>query len=255
MKGKSSQILRILFLDQLRERIFLALASGAIFLLLASLVLNEMVVGERAKVTWDLGLTLLNVFSLCIILFAGIHLLGSDLSRKSLYFIFARPVTRTEYLLGAVATVLVLAVIASLLLLASLALLLFIYGKLWLPGLLAAGFFNLLEVLVVLSFAALFAMLVSPQLAMFLTLITYIIGHTIQQAAQIMAVAANTPLKIVVTALAPILPNLAFFDLKNQIAYQHLPAPTYYFYSFLYAAAYSLLIFMAAAAFFRRKEL
>ena len=69
MSRKISVVARLLLVEMIRDRIFLTMAMAAIFLMLSSLILNEMVVGGRAKASLDLGLSMLSFFPLFVVIF------------------------------------------------------------------------------------------------------------------------------------------------------------------------------------------
>jgi len=63
MNRRVRYVALILFRELVRDRIFLTLGATAFFLVATSLILNEMVVGDRLKASKDLGLSQLNLFA------------------------------------------------------------------------------------------------------------------------------------------------------------------------------------------------
>lgn len=252
---KIKDIAMILFRELIRDKIFLTLSGISIVLVLASLILNEMVVGQEIKATKDLGLSVLNLFSLFILIFLGVNLVSRDINSKSLYFLFSKPVVRSEYLLGGSISILLAVITGILVITGTIFFLSFLQGDAWVGGLLIAGYLTLLEMMLVLSFAILFSLATSPQLAMFLTLMLYVIGHTSEQAAQIVDRSANAALKYFVLLINSLLPNLEFFNRKAQIIYRIDMPFSYFFHATVYSLSYTLLIFILATYVFKRKEL
>lgn len=255
IKNKITQITFVFFRELVRDRIFLTLSSAAILLVFGSLILNEMVVGEEIKATKDLGLSILNIFSLFILIFSGVNLVSKDLSQKSLYFLFAKPVKRWQYLTGSSLSIIFLVLSGIMVIIITVFFLSYIQNEIWLSGLLIAGYLTLLEMLVILSFALLFSISTSPQLAMFLTLLIYIIGHTIEKAAQIVEKSANVGLKYFVILINGILPNLEFFNKKSEIIYGISIPFSYFFNATLYSISFALLIFLLSIYILNRKEI
>jgi len=257
-KLKPSRILvlsTLLTRELIRDKVFLSLSGAAVLLVFASLILNEMVVGIQVKATKDLGLSVMNFFSLFIPIFLGINLVSGNLNNKSLYVIFAKPVTRTQYLLGCFFSVLLAVACGILVITLTIFFLSFLQGQTWIAGLLAAAYLTLLEMTLILSFAIFFALITSPQLAMFLTLLTYIIGHTLQQAVLIVHSSSNFVLKYIIIICNTILPNLEFLNKKQEIIYRLPISFSYYFNATLYTLSYSVLIFIFCVFLSRRKEL
>ncbi|MCP5054933.1 MAG: ABC transporter permease subunit [bacterium] len=253
--GKIKIVSIMMFKELIRDKIFLSLSGASIVLVLASLILNEMVVGQQIKATKDLGLSVLNFFSLFLLIFLGVNLVSRDINNKSLYFLFSKPVNRSEYLVGGSFSILAAVFCGILVITGTIFLLSYLQGEVWLSGLLSAGYFTLLEMTVLLAFAIFFVLITSPQLAMFLTLLTYVIGHTIHQAAQILEQSANVGLKYFVVIIDALLPNLEYFNKKTEIVYNLDIPPAYYLNATLYALGYTLVLFLVASRVFKRKEL
>ncbi|MGE5343048.1 MAG: hypothetical protein ACM3SY_16360 [Candidatus Omnitrophota bacterium] len=249
------RLTRLLFRELVRDKIFWTLSMASILLVLASLILNEMVVGIAIKATRDLGLSVLNLFSLFILIFSGISQVSKDLANKSLYFLFSKSVSRPQYLLASVLAITLTIASGILVILTTIFLLSAIQHEMWLAGLLTAGALTLLEMLVLLVLAILFALITSPQLAMFLTLIMYVIGHTMEQAAQIVDKSNNLVLKYIIIAAHALLPNLEFFNKKTEIIYR-LPIPgSYFVHAAVYALSYATLIVLLSIWVFKNKEI
>ncbi len=245
----------LLFRELIRDKVFLSLSGAAVLLVFASLILNEMVVGQEIKATRDLGLTVLNLFPLFILIFLGVNLVSRDLGNRSLYLLFSRPVRRSEYLVGSSISILMVILSGILVIGGTVFFLSVIHGESWLPGLVVAGYLSLLEMTVLLSFAYFFALIASPQLAMFLTLLMYVIGHTLEPAVRIVKDSTNVALKYTVIVLHTVLPNLEFFNKKPEIVYG-VPLPSaFYLNSALYALAYTVLMMVLCGFVLKRKEL
>jgi ABC-type transport system involved in multi-copper enzyme maturation permease subunit len=255
MKMKITHISSILYREMIRDKIFLSLSGASILLVFASLILNEMVVGQQIKATKDLGLSVLNLFSLFILIFLGVNLVSRDLNNKSLYFLFSRPVTRPQYIIGSSISILMAVGCGILVISGTIFLLSFIQGETWIPGLLTASYLTLLEMLMLLAFAVLFAIITSPQLAMFLTLLMYVIGHTLEQASQIIDKSENVVLKYFILIAHTLLPNLEFFNKKTEIVYGLSISFSYFLNATLYSLAYTVFIFLLAIRVFKNKEI
>lgn len=252
---KMKDISVILFREMVRDKVFLSLSSAAILLVLASLILNEMVVGQEIKATKDLGLSVLNLFSLFILIFLGITHVSRDVNNKTLYLLFSKPVSRWEYLLSSVVSILFSILTAIMVIILTIFILSFIQNEIWFLGLLKAGYLTLLEMLVLIVFALFFVLITSPQLAMFLTLLLYIIGHTTEQAVQIVEKSSNLVLKYIILIFHGLLPNLEFFNKKTEIIY-NLEIPfSYVINATIYSITYSVLIFLFCMLVFKKKEI
>jgi Cu-processing system permease protein len=245
---------RILFKEMVRDRLFLTFGLAAVALVLATLILNEMVVGQHIKATRDFGLTLLALFPLCIVLFLGIHLVARDLSRKTLYPVLAKGATRQAYIGAAFAATAAAMAIGLGVLAAIIELLARVEHDTMLPELGTAMLLTALEMLIVLAAGILFAVVTTSQLAMFLTLLLYVGGHSLEQAAQAVG-RTGSALKPVIAVLYPLLPNLEFFNRRAALASRLPVAWGHLGLAALYALAYTALFMLLAMWACRRREL
>lgn len=239
----------------IRDNVFLALSGASVLLVFASLILNEMVVGQEIKATKDLGLSVMNLFSLFILVFLGVNILTRNLENKSLYILFSRPVSRMQYVIGSWVSILASVLCGILVISATLFLLSYIQGEVWIQGLITAAYLTLLEMIILLAFALLFSFLTSPSLAMFLTLLIYIIGHMLEQAAQVVDNSGNIVLKYIIIGLHGVLPNFQLLDKKTEIVYGLTLSFSFFRDATIYSIAYTMLVMMLAIFVFRRKEL
>ncbi len=252
--SKIRDISAILFRELIRDKVFLYLILVVVLLAVVSFILNEAAGEAPLMVTRGLGFSALNVFSLFLLIFWGVNLVSKEVYRKVVYFVFSQPVKRWEYLVSSFFAVLLALLLTIGVVSAAVLILCSLSGEVWIPGMLLAGLLTLLEMAVLLSLAVLFAVATPPQLAMFLTLLVYGVGHTIESAVLVVNTSGRGLLKYVVTILYPLLPNLEFFNKKAEIiAGQDIPL-SYFLQASLYSLSYSLLIFLLSLFIFSREE-
>ena len=66
----------------------------------ASLLLGQLTAGQEVKIIKDLGLAAISLFGHFIAIFIGIGLVSKEVERRSIYALLAKPMTRTQFLLG-----------------------------------------------------------------------------------------------------------------------------------------------------------
>lgn len=255
MKNGTDSLTVLLWRELVRDRVFWVVGLAVLVLIGATLVLNEMVVGEALKATKDFGLTLLNLFAVFVVIVPGIGLLGRDLSQKTLYFLFAKPITRQAYLRAAAAAVFSAAAVGILALAVAVDLLSRLQGEGWLPGIATAAALTLLETAVLTAFAVLFAVLTSPVPAMFLTALVYVAGHTVEHAWQVLQLSGRGAARLLGTFLYWVLPNLEFFNRKADVIQRQGVSAVYFAFAVVYALCWTVLVFMVARLVFARREL
>jgi ABC-type transport system involved in multi-copper enzyme maturation permease subunit len=69
-------------------------------MILSSLLLGQLTLGNEDKVILDLGLSSISVFGMLIAIFIGIGLVYKELEKRTVYALLAKPVHRYELIIG-----------------------------------------------------------------------------------------------------------------------------------------------------------
>ena len=88
------------FREAVRDRVLYGMLALAILMLLFSLALGELSLGENDRVVADVGMASISFFSVIMAVFLGASLLYKEIERKTLYVILPKPIARYEFLLG-----------------------------------------------------------------------------------------------------------------------------------------------------------
>src|SRR6267154_6856210 len=93
-------IARNAFREAVRDRVLYNLVVFVLLLIAGAIFLGEISAGQEAKIIVDLGLSAILLFGVFIAIFVGVGLVYKEIERRTLYAIFAKPVTRGEFLIG-----------------------------------------------------------------------------------------------------------------------------------------------------------
>ncbi len=226
--------------EVLRRKVQVNLLLFGSLVILSSLMISQLTIGERHRILSDLALSAASAIGTLIAVFVGASLVSGDIERRVLLPVIAKPATRTQYLLGRF-----LGLAATLLLnLAAMAVVLGLVlaveaGSLR-PidaSLLAAIGMMGVQFVVVAAIAVLFSSLSSTTLAAIFTLAIAIAGHL---SGEIRAIWQGDQAWIA-TAIWYLVPNLGALNLNASVIYRTPPPPGAWI-----AAAYGL--FYAATA-------
>ncbi|MFO8057820.1 MAG: ABC transporter permease subunit [bacterium] len=88
------------FRETVRDRILYNLLVFAVFMILLSMALGRLSFTEQERITVDVGLTTVSVFSLIMAVFLGIRLINKEIDKKTVYTLIAKPVPRYYFILG-----------------------------------------------------------------------------------------------------------------------------------------------------------
>ena len=88
------------FRESVRDRVLYNLGGFALLVIGASYLIGQLTAGQDVKIIKDLGLAAMAVFGLFIAIFIGIGLVSKEVERKSIYSLIAKPVRRSELVVG-----------------------------------------------------------------------------------------------------------------------------------------------------------
>jgi ABC-type transport system involved in multi-copper enzyme maturation permease subunit len=254
------------FRESVRDKVLYNLVLFAILLMGASYLIGQLTAGQDIKIIKDLGLASIAIFGLFISVFIGIGLVSKEVERRSIYSLVSKPIHRYQLVLGKYAgLVLTLAVNVGIMVagfylvlaymqwMAPPDMLLALDGPALDPRMLKAVVLTFTELSVVTAIALFFSTFSSPMLSAAFTAAFYVAGHFSADLRNFNQIVDSKLVSIVTRGLYWLLPNLAPFDVKNQVVHA-LPVPFGYIaMTMAYGAAYiGVLLAMAVLIFSRR---
>jgi len=240
--------------EALRERVALIAVVFGLAMVLASQVLAPLALGEGKKIVTDFGLAGSSLLATLLAITLGTSLLYKEVERRTIYSVMAKPVRRTEFLVGkflglwstgaallAVTTLMVLAVLTV------------AYRDT--PWVLAGSLaLTLVEIGIVTSFVVFYSSFTTPGLAAFFTLTSIVAGHFAEDLLYFGTHGGTSAFGAVTTVAYWVLPHLSVFNARGLVVHG-VPVPPE---RLLFAAAYGLLymgaLLAAASAIFERRE-
>ncbi|MEO0128855.1 MAG: ABC transporter permease subunit, partial [candidate division WOR-3 bacterium] len=165
------------FKESLRQRIMLLLIIFSILLIVISLFLEPFALGESPKLLRDFGMAVASLFGILVVIIIGSTLIHKDIEKRTIYTVIAKPVKRSEIILGKfLGLFLLIAILESAMALIHQFVILIYEGKFDLPILLNLPF-SLIEIAVLLGILLLFSSFSSATLTSIMGVIFYVIGH------------------------------------------------------------------------------
>lgn len=251
------------FKESVRDRVPYNLALFAVLLIGSSFLLGQLTAGQDVKIIKDLGLAAIAVFGLFIAIFIGIGLVSKEVERRSIYSLLAKPISRTQLVIGKYAgLVLTLAVNIGVMTLALYAVLAYLTSQqpppvraAWdAPGLdprlLTAIGLIFVQLMIVTAIALFFSTFSTPLLAAALTFGLFLVGHFNTDLRNFDRIVDSAPAVWLARGIYHVIPDFSAFDIKTEIVHG-LPVTAGYLaatvgYGFAYIAALlavSVLIF------------
>ncbi len=249
-------VARNTFRESVRDRVLYNLVFFALLMIGASLLVGQLAIGNLAKVISDIGLSSMRFFGMLIAIFIGIQLVSKEIDRRTIYSLLAKPLRRSELVLGKFCGLGMTLAVNSSVMAAGIVVALFWVQWGYSPQVLAvlpASYMVFLELLVITGIALAMSTLSSPAVSALVTFLLYVAGNF---SLNLLAMAETTDavaVKWLLKAVYFLVPNLANFNAISTAAHGQMIPGTRLAWATAYAAIYcGILVAIAALVFDRR---
>ncbi len=241
--------------EALRNRLLYTLLFFAVALIGFSILIASLSYVEGERIIQDLGLASIRLFSVGIAIFVGIGLIHGEVERRTIYTILAKPVRRSEFLLGKfLGLLLAVWLQLGLMSLAFAGVSLLVGADLDLGYAAALGLVGV-ELMVVVAVATLFSSFTAPMLAALFSLGIYALGHLSRNLYFLGQESDAEGVREVATFIYRVLPDLETFNLSIQAVHGLAISGAEVGWAILYGAAYSAALLILATFIFERRDL
>lgn len=243
------------FLEAVRDRVLYLLLFFGLFVFGASRLLAPLALGEGRRITLDLGFTAISAFGCLAVIFVGHQLIFREVERRTLFFLFARPLRRSEFVCGKYFGLVAVLAAAVAIMGGMLATVLWASGYAFGWPFLGALALAFGELTVLAAVAVFFATVTSPVLAGLLTLAAWVIGHGSGDLQQLLASTASPGATAAIHAVGWVVPRLGLYhDILPVLEGRGYPAGQIVLGG-AYAVAYAAAALVGASLVLRRREL
>jgi ABC-type transport system involved in multi-copper enzyme maturation permease subunit len=257
MMGRIRAIAGNAFREAVRDRVLYNLVLFVLLLTAAAVFLGELSGGQERKIIVDLGLSAMLLFGVFIAIFVGIGLVYKEIERRTVYAIFAKPVSRGEFLVGKFLGLCLTLLVNVVAMGAGISLALMYVRRGWDPLALQIWPAILLiyfELTILTGVALLFSSFSSPALSALLTFLVFIIGHFSADLKTLATSLGSTAARVFFRTIYYALPNLATYSYITPAAHGQMPTGANLAAAALYALAYIVVILSAATLIFNRRN-
>lgn len=243
------------FREAVRDRILYNLIIFVLLIMACAVLLGELTDGQEVRTITNIGLNAMLIFGVFIAIFVGVGLVSKEIEKRTVFAIFAKPVTRAEFIvgkyLGLTLTLLVNTAVMGVGL--SLALL-WVGGSQMAVSVWPSIFLIFLELTIVTAVAVLFSSFSSPALSALLSFLVFLIGHLSSSLRDLAAGLGSAAISVVFDIIYYVLPNLANFSFRTEAANGMVPNASMLTACVIYAVAYCTIVLAAAVAVFSRRN-
>jgi ABC-type transport system involved in multi-copper enzyme maturation permease subunit len=239
----------------------------AVLLIGASILIGQLTAGQDVKIIKDLGLAATSLFGLFIAIFVGINLVSKEVDRRSVYPLFAKPIRRSEFIVGKYAGLLLTLLANMAVMTVALYIVLFFLARgvpaqvqgAWDapamdPALLKALGLIYLNLAIVTAVALFFSTYSSPMLSAVFTLGVYLAGQFNADLKHFDRIIDSPGAIAIARACYYILPDFARFDVKLAVVHGLPVSGSYVAATAGYAALYIGALLCGAMVIFSRRD-
>ncbi len=264
------QLALLTFKEGIKERALYGISIIALVMLLATIIFTGLFGHELGKVIVDLTLSTIAFAGLLLTFFVNINLIAKDIDKRTIYCVLSKPISRTEYILGKYAGLMLIVFFALTFLT------IFSTGVIYLVKSMNEAYFfkdfswtcyfqaYLYELLMFCILNGIIIFYSSITTSSFITLLlsvaTYITGQTIEEVLEFFKneAAANQIVsganKVMVEIAQYIFPNLSAFDIKVLASHGKLLPFSHTSALIGYSIVYTAILLFAASLIFNRRE-
>jgi ABC-type transport system involved in multi-copper enzyme maturation permease subunit len=260
--GAALAIARVTAAEALRKRVLYAILVFGVGCLLAVTLFSSYEPSEQDVMVKDLGLTLITMFASLIVIVTSISLIPDEVERRTIYPIMAKPVRRSEFLVGKFLGVQVPVAISMVVMLIALMAIMAIKFHSWPWALVMAVALLFFAMMVLTGAVIMVSTRTSAIVAALVGVVVFALGFNMERLYHLADPAHATSKFNAVTLglLAAVLPNLSMFDLRVEAASppQYYPWPQMWALfgnGVLYAIGYLAVLMIASSLLFSRREL
>jgi ABC-type transport system involved in multi-copper enzyme maturation permease subunit len=239
-----------------RDRVLHSVLLFSVLFVAFAFFLSTLTIIETRKILLDFGLSAISLMGVILSLFLGVTVVGKELEKRTIYTVLAKPVRRSQYVMGKFLGAGCVSVIVHLLNGFTLWLMLVQLGEGMPAGYLSANFLMLLESLLVLGLALFFSLALSSLfLAASLALAFFLIGRSNHSLGLMADKMTSAPAKWLLRALHDLFPSLDRFNIRELVAYSKPYPEGLVTVSSLYFLLYLTLLLAASVLMIQRKDL
>ncbi len=254
------------FREAIRNKILYSLLFFALLVIVSSMAFGALSVREEARLTIDLGMGGMSLFSVIIAIFVGVNLVYKELERKTIYSLIPKPVHRYQFVLGKYMGMLITLGVLVAVMTGVLFIVIAVQGEVLKPALFKMTTLIFLEVVVIAAVAVLFSSFSTPFLSGLFTLGIFLLGRSVPDIQSLVRHLQDPEKGNIFTAslldgVTRVLPNLRLFfatGTENGSVYASVhgafPDWSYVGMAAGYAGLYASLVLLLAIFLFSRRD-
>lgn len=242
------------FRETIRDRVLAVIVLFALLMIVGSLWLGSISLGEEGRVMKDFGLVAVTFFGLVVAAFIAAGLIHREVEKRTVFVLFSKPVSRAAFIAGKfLGLALTMAVVMA-------GMGLFLFAVVWVIDgaptwmVLAAVALVYVQLLVIVAVTIFLSTLGSAILASVLGICIFIAGQLSTNVLSLTRLGENAVTEVLSWVVFVLIPNFTAVDVKPAVVGEQAADWGSVALWCVYLAAYVAAVLLLATAVFRRKE-
>jgi ABC-type transport system involved in multi-copper enzyme maturation permease subunit len=242
------------FREAVRDKVFYNLVIFSLIVLASSKILGMVSAQQDVKIIMDAGMASISIFGLIIAIFIGSNLVHKEIDKSTILTIIVKPVERFEYILGKYFGLLLTIFVNLVLMSGGFFILLKISTGTWKFFLIDGIILIFIELIVMSAIGIMFSCFTTPLLGVVLSICCYVMGHLVEDFIFISEKLNDASIKWICNGIFYILPNLEYFNIKNELIHEITVSNSYMISTAVYGISYSAAVMCLAILVFRMRN-
>ena len=239
----------------MRDRVLYNLVLFVLLIIAAAILLGDLTDGHEARTIVNIGLNAMLMFGAFIAIFVGVSLVSKEIEKRTVFAIFAKPVSRSEFIIGKyLGLCLTLGVNVAVMGVGVSLALIYVGNSSLAVSIWSSIILVFFELTILTAVATLFSSFSSPALSALLTFFVFIIGHFSSSLRELAQGLSSQFAKYFFDAIYYLLPNLSHFTFVTNAAHGDVPPLSMLGGSILYALVFDTILIAAATMIFGRRN-
>jgi Cu-processing system permease protein len=243
------------FREAVRDRVLYNLVLFVLLIIAAAILLGDLTDGQEARTIVNIGLNAMLMFGAFIAIFVGVSLVSKEIEKRTVFAIFAKPVSRSEFIIGKyLGLCLTLGVNVAVMGIGVSLALIYVGNSSLAASIWSSVILVFFELTILTAVATLFSSFSSPALSALLTFFVFLIGHFSSSLRDLAQGLTSQFAKYFFDAIYYLLPNLSHFTFVTNAAHGDVPPLSMLGGSILYALVFDTILIAAATMIFGRRN-
>ncbi len=243
------------FREAIRDRILYSILFFAVGLLMLSLALEDLTIGDQDKVVRSVAQGSVDIFGSIIAMFLGVSLVWKELDAKTVYTVISKPIPRWMFVIGKYLGLLLTLAVEVLILSGTYTALMLYHQGFPPPVVFVSMALLMVELALLTAWATLFSTYSAPMTASAFTLAIFVIGHLADDIWLYGRQAESPAVQQIARVLYWLLPNFEVLSIRTW-AIHHKEIPWERVWPALgYGLGYTATVLTGAITIFQRKDI